>query len=301
MKRKAVTVAGAVGLLLGVLLSACGSQPPPDAVKAPVQTVRVKWGVVGYRTLGEGRPLVLLVGEPASIDNWTPALIDDLARGARVYAIDYEGIGRTTLRNPGQFTITRLADDTADFIRALRLGSVNVMGFSMGSFVAQSLAVRYPTLVHRLVLAAPALGDGTAKGNDISPPAHYICKGASWRWVAFPFTAKGCAAAVAYFRAIHAYPDFADEDVDIVAQAEDSAAGAWLGGLVKEGHLAARIAVPVLVGGGTQDALLPMPDSVNVAKTIPHATLKLYPDAGHGFLFQHEADWTRLVLDFLNS
>ena len=59
--------------------------------------------------------------------------------------------------------------------------------------------------------------------------------------------------------------------------------------------------MPVLVGDGTKDAILPTPDSVRVAKAIPHATLKLYPDAGHGFLFQYEADWSNRVLHFLNT
>lgn len=297
MNRKAVAVVGAVGLLLAVLVSACGS-PSPDAMKAPVQVVRVSWGQIGYRVVGQGRPLVLLIGEPATLDNWTPSLIDRLAVRARVYAMDYEGIGRTTVRLPEKITITRLADDTATFIRALHLGRVDVMGWSMGGFVAQSLAVRYPTLVRRLVLAATALGDGTAKGNDVSPPANYNCQ--AEKWYAFPFNAKGCAAGIAYDRAVHSYPDYAKE-VSVVSNAEDTATSLWIDGLVKEGHMAAHIEAPVLVGDGSQDAILPMPDSVKVANAIPHATLKLYPDAAHGFLFQHEADWTRLVLHFLNS
>ena len=113
--------------------------------------------------------------------------------------------------------------------------------------------------------------------------------------------AKGCAAAIADFRAIHAYPDFDFENADVVSSTEDSATNSWLRGLVKEGHLAAKITMPVLVGDGSQDAILPMPDSANVAKAVPHAALKLYRDAGHGFLFQHVADWSRLVLHFLTN
>jgi pimeloyl-ACP methyl ester carboxylesterase len=299
MNRKAVAVVGAVGLLLAVLVSACGSRPPPDVVKAPVQVVRVSWGVIGYRTVGQGRPLVLLVGAPGSIDDWTPALVDDLARGARVYAMDYEGIGRTTLRNGGWgFTIPRLADDTADFIRALHLGQVDVMGWSFGSWVAQVLAVRHPTLVRRLVLAATALGDGHASIKNISPPAHFNANYPDSG--GFPYTAKGRAAAIAYDHAVHAYPDYnTEERIGVVMTLEGQTH--WLDGLVKEGHMAATINAPTLVGDGSQDIFLPLPDSPDVAKAIPHATLKLYPDAGHDFLFQHEADWSHLVLHFLNS
>jgi len=300
VQARVAAVIGVLGLVLGLGASARGSQSPPNAVQAPVKTVRVSWGSIGYRVVGKGRPLVLLVGEPGSIDTWPPSFIDALASGARVYAIDYEGIGRTTLRSRRQFTIQRLTDDTADFIRALHLAPADVMGFSFGSFVAQTLAIRHPTLVRRLVLAAAAPGDGTAKGNNVSPPASYTCHGSAHWWI-FPFTEEGCAAAVAYERSIHAYSDYAREHKDAVSDAEESALVAWLTGKVEEGHLAAKIAVPVLVGDGAQDAILPMPDSANVAKAIPHAGLRLYPDAAHGFLFQDEADWSHLVLHFLNT
>jgi dienelactone hydrolase len=115
----------------------------------------------------------------------------------------------------------------------------------------------------------------------------------------FPYTAKGCAASIAYDRAIHTYSDFAKEDLDVISSAEDNAATFWIDGLVKEGHSAAKMKAPVLVGDGTKDWLTPA--SKQVAKTIPHATIKLYPDASHGFLFQYEPDWSRLVLHFLNS
>ena len=298
MNARVAAVIGVVGLALGLGGPVRASRSPPNAAQAPVQVVHVSWGSIGYRVVGRGRPLVLLVGEPGSIDSWPPSLIDALAGAARVYAVDYEGIGRTTLRSRAGFTVLRLAEDAADFIRALHLAPADVMGFSFGSFVAQTLAIRHPTLVHRLVLAATAPGDGSARSNDVSPPAHYSCRG---RWWLFPFNAKGCAAAIADFRAIHTYRDYNFENADSVSSIEDSATNSWLLGLVKEGHQAAKITMPVLVGDGARDAILPMPDSAKVARAIPHATLKLYSDAGHGFLFQHQADWSRLVLHFLDT
>lgn len=299
----------ALAVLAAVAVSAASAtQPTPKAVMAPVQTVRVQWGSIGYRVVGQGRPLVLLAGVPGNIDDWPPSLIDALAGGARVYAMDYEGAGRTAVRGiAAKITVTRLADDTADFIRALHLAPADVMGWSFGSLVAQSLAIRHPTLVRRLVLAATALGDGSAAlpygGNTPSPPSNYKCKGSGDWWAVFPYNAKGCAAAVASARAIRTYPDYAFEAhvSAAVTNAEGNAAAAWLSGQVREGYMAAKIAMPVLVGDGSLDVQLPMHDSVNVAKTIPHATLKLYPDAAHAFLIQHAADWSRLVLHFLNS
>jgi pimeloyl-ACP methyl ester carboxylesterase len=291
-----------VGLALGAVLAASGSRAP-NAVKAPIQVVRVPWGVVGYRVIGQGRPLVLLNGLEESLDNWAPALLDDLGRDARVYAIDYEGVGRSSVdplvaRGATRITIPRLADDAAAFIGALHLGRVDVMGWSLGSGVAQALAIRHPTLVRRLVLAATALGDGHAKIANIQRPGTYECSVDDGGL--FPYTAKGCAAAIAYDRATDAYPDFAKEQASTFAYTyEHRDAGDWLRGDYKEGHLAARIDVPVLVGTGAQDAL--RPSSVQAARTIPHATLKVYPDAAHGFLFQDETSWSRLVLHFLRS
>ncbi len=298
VKVRSQALAGVVGLALAALVAACGGQSRPDALKAPIQVARVSWGGIGYRVVGHGRPLVLLVGAPLTIDNWPPELIDRLALGARVYAIDYEGIGRTTLRRRG-FTIPQLADDTADFIRALHLGPADVMGWSFGGFVAQALAIRHPTLVRRLVLAATALGDGTAQ-FDFSPtaPGDYSCSDKSFGL--FSPDASGCAAIIAYEQAIHAYPGFAKERIAVGAKL-GNASEAWLAGGVPEGHMTAEITAHVLIGDGKQDAVLLMPDTANLAKAIPHATLKLYSDAGHGFLFQHAADWSRVVLQFLGS
>ncbi len=297
MRAKAAAVTGVA--LAVLLLSACGNQSAPDALKAPIQIARVSWGVIGYRTVGHGRPLVLLAGQPGTVDDWPPTFIDRLALGARVYAIDYEGIGRTTLRGRDGYTEVRLADDTADFIRALHLGPADVLGWSGGGIVAQGLAIRHPTLVRRLVLAATALGDGTAKFDfSLVPPAHYTCS--DKKFGLFPPDAKGCAANIAYDQTIRTYPGFTKERIAVEDEL-GNAAYSWLIGGVPEGHMAAKITVPVLVGDGTKDAIILKPDAANLAKAIPHATLKLYTDAGHGFLFQHEADWSRVVLHFLNS
>lgn len=292
MRGKLAAAIGVVALL--IVAPPAIARQRFNALRAPIRSVRVAWGSIGYRSIGHGRPLVLLTGGGGvalSIDDWPPTLIDRLARGTRVYAMDYEGIGRTTLR-PGSLTITRLANDTADFIRALHLGRVDVMAWSMGGDVAQSLAVRHPRLIRRLVLCAPKLGDGTAIPNRVSGTPDY-----SGQWF-FPFNSLNRARAMAYERAIHTYPGYYEGPASVGA-AENAAALQWTKGMVPEGHSAGSIKVPVLVGEGTQDALTPMPDSADVARALPHATLKLYADAAHGFLFQHEADWTRRVLRFL--
>lgn len=267
------------------------------ATAAPIATVPVSWGTIGYRSVGHGPPLVLLVGGgdiPApSIDNWPPSLVNGLARSHRVLAMDYEGVGRTTLR-PGKLTIDRMADDTADFIRALHLPRADVMGWSMGGFVAQALAIRHPQLVRRLVLCSTALGDGTARPATVSGEPAY-----PGQWL-FPLNSKNRARAAAYERAIHAYPHYYGGPRQ-VSYAEGYTAYAWVHGGIPDGHYASRISAPTLVGGGSQDVVLPLPDSPDLARAIRHSTLTLYPDSGHGFLVQHALDWTHRVDRFLSA
>ncbi len=127
---------------LALLLSATSALAAPNAVTAPVLTVRVPWGRIGYRVLGHGRPLVLLTGYSDTIDGWAPRFLDVLARHHRVFAVDNEGVGETTLR-PGGMSIGRMAGDTADFISALKLRRPDVLGWSMGGDIAPALAVRH--------------------------------------------------------------------------------------------------------------------------------------------------------------
>jgi pimeloyl-ACP methyl ester carboxylesterase len=286
-----------IGVGLAALAS-CGSAVPrrsPDARTAAIRTVHVPWGRIGYRSVGRGPALVLLIGgggiSAPSIDDWAPSLLDGLAKTHRLLAMDYEGIGRTSLR-PGPLTIDRLADDTADFIHALHLHRPDVMGWSMGGFVAQALAIRHPRLVHRLVLCSTALGDGTARPARVTVEERY-----PWEWL-FPLDAQNQARASAYERVVRSYPHYY-EGSHRVANAEGVAGYLWVHGYVKDGHDAARITAHALVGDGSQDVLLPLPDSRNLARTIPNATLTLYPDSGHGFLVQHQADWLHRVEQFL--
>src|SRR5207244_1883618 len=108
-----------------------------------------------YRDLGEGGvPLVLLMHFRGNLDNWDPALVDALAAGRRVIAFDNTGVGGSSGRTPG--TVAEMARDAIAFLDALDLAQVDVLGFSLGSFVAQDIALTRSALVRRLVLASSA-------------------------------------------------------------------------------------------------------------------------------------------------
>lgn len=273
--------------------AALGSAAParaagPSAVSAPIRTARVPWGRIGYRSVGRGRALVLVVGGSASIDIWAPRFIDALARHRRVLAFDNEGVGRTTLR-PGSLTISRMGDDAADFIAALHLRRPDVLGWSLGGEVVQALAVRHPGSLRRIVLSATGPGDGSGQppsGLKSSPP-----------FVNF-FPSDQDSARLAFIRDIRRYRGFYSAP-PVVAQLQLAASNAWGQGLEPSGHLLTQLRARALIGDGAEDPFVPVANSHILETEIPHAQLHLYPDAAHGFWFQDAADWTRRIDRFL--
>ncbi len=267
----------------------------PTALTAPVRTIRTAVGTVDYRSLGRGRPLVMIMGLDGSIDAWPPGFIDALARSHRVYALDNEGIGRSTLR-PGTLTVSRMADDTAAFIAALHLRRPDVLGWSMGGFIAQALAVRHPQAYRRLILAATAPGTGRAV-----PPSGAVLKaltGDPAELLTFLFPPDQSSWAGKYAAAIAKYPHLflAPSAVDTLQLVASSH---WISGGDRSGRRVNRIQRPVLIADGARDVILPSANSRVLHRVIKHSQLHLYPDAGHGFLFQDQAPFTRLIDRFL--
>jgi pimeloyl-ACP methyl ester carboxylesterase len=271
------------------------NRPALTALTAPVRTIRTALGTVDYRSLGRGRPLVMIMGLDGSIDAWPPGFVDALARSHRVYALDNEGIGRSTLR-PGTLTISRMADDTAAFIAALHLKRPDVLGWSMGGFIAQALAVRHPRAYRRLILAATAPGTG----HGVSPSGAVLqaLTGNPAALLTFLFPPDRSSWASRYAAAISKYPHLflAPSAVDAL---QLTASSRWLSGGDRSGRLINRVKQPVLIADGAQDVILPPENSLLLHRLIKHCQLHLYPDAGHGFLFQDQAPFVRLIDRFL--
>jgi pimeloyl-ACP methyl ester carboxylesterase len=271
------------------------TRPTLTALTAPVRTIRTALGTVDYRSLGHGRPLVMIMGLDGSIDAWPSGFVDAVARSHRVYALDNEGIGRSTLR-AGTLTISRMADDTAAFIAALQLKRPDVLGWSMGGFIAQALAVRHPQAYRRLILAATAPGTGHGV-----PPSGAVLKALTGNPAAlltFLFPPDQSSWAGKYAAAIAKYPHLflAPSAVDTLQLAASSR---WLSGGDRSGRLVNRVKQPVLIADGARDVILPTPNSRLLHRLIKHSQLHLYPDAGHGFPFQDQAPFVRLIDRFL--
>jgi pimeloyl-ACP methyl ester carboxylesterase len=275
-----------------------------EYVAAPNSVVSAANGIdYAYREVGEGTPaLVLLQHFRGNLDNWDPELIDALARDRRVVTFDNAGVGGSTGTTPS--TIGQMARDAIAFIEALELSAVDLLGFSIGSFVAQEIALIRPALVRRLVLAsaAPRGAAGMhgwapevigAVGEPVPNPDGYL-------GVFFTHSDASRQAGVETLGRLTARRD--DRDTPTTwqtRQAQYDAVCDW--GIPDHGELQrlGAIDMPVFVANGDGDPMIQPHFSYLLAGLIPQARVKIYPDAAHGFLFQHRADFARDVDAFL--
>ena len=277
-----------------------------EYLAAPNRAVSAANGIdYAYREVGEGTPaLVLLQHFRGNLDNWDPALVDALAHNRRVVTFDNAGVAGSTGTTPS--TITQMARDAITFIEALELGAVDLLGFSIGSFVAQEIALIRPAAVRRLVLAsaAPRGAAGMhgwapevigAVGEPQPNPDGYL-------GVFFTRSAASRQAGMASLGRQTARHDDRDEQTTWqTRQAQYDAVCEW--GIPDHGRLQrlSAIDMPVFVANGDSDPMILPHFSHLLAGLIPQARVQIYPDAAHGFLFQHHAEFAQDVDAFLTT
>ena len=270
----------------------------------PNKLVRAVNGIdYAYRDAGEGPvPLVLLQHFRGNLDNWDPALVDALASTRRVVAFDNAGVGGSTGTTP--HVIEQMAHDAIAFLTARELGQADILGFSIGSFVAQEIALIRPDLVRRLILAssAPRGAAGMhgwapavigAVGRPEPNPEGYL-------EVFFARSTSSRQAGQDVLRRISARTQDRDKPTDwATRQAQYDAVCAW--GIPDHSQLQrlSGISQPVFVASGDSDPMILPHYSYLIAGLIPQATVKIYPDSAHGFLFQHHAEFAADVEAFL--
>ena len=275
-----------------------------EYVTSPTEVRSAANGIdYAYREVGQGTPpLVLLQHFRGNLDNWDPALIDALASDRRVVAFDNAGVAGSTGTTPP--TISQMAADAIAFLEAMDLKQVDVLGFSIGSFVAQEIALVRPALVRRLVLAssAPQGAAGMhgwapevigAVGTPAPNPEGYL----GVFFTPSPASRQSGAEALGRMAA-------RTEDRDTATnwqtrQAQYDAVCTW--GIPDHALLerVSAIELPVFVANGDSDPMILPRYSYLLAGLIPDARLKIYSDAAHGFLFQHHAEFAADVGAFL--
>ena len=277
---------------------------PAQFVCAANQRVTVGGTAFAYRDLGprDGLPLVLLNHWGAVLDNFDPCILDGLARTRRIIATDYRGIGASGGTAP--LTVSEMADDAIAVIRALGFKKVDLLGFSLGGFVAQDIALRAPELVRKLILTGtgPASGQGIDKVWSVSWPL--MLKGlVTLRdpkfYLFFTGTADGQKAARDFLDRLKERKKDRDKNPTPTAfMRQLKAIQAW--GRQQPQDLS-RIQIPTLIVNGDNDIMVPTVNSGELANRIPNSQLIIYPDAGHGGIFQYHTDFVTRTTAFLNA
>jgi pimeloyl-ACP methyl ester carboxylesterase len=256
-----------------------------------------------YRdTGGGGAPLVLLQHFRGNLDSWDPALIDALALARRVITFDNAGVGGSTGTTPD--TVEQMAHDAIAFLAAMDLGQVDLLGFSIGSFVAQEITLRRPATVRRLVLASAAPQGAAdmygwapdvigAIGTPETSPEEYL-------GVFFARSSSSRQAGQEALQRMYARTEDRDAATNwATRQAQYDAVCTWG---IPDHALLQRLSclqLPVFVANGDSDPMILPHYSYLIAGLIPQARVKIYPDSAHGFLFQHHAEFAADVEAFL--
>jgi pimeloyl-ACP methyl ester carboxylesterase len=273
---------------------------------ALTKRLEVKGTTFAYREIGAGTgaPLVLVNRFRATMDDWDPELVDRLAAKRRVIVFDNVGVGLTSGETPA--SIPSMAASAIDFVEALGLRQVDLLGWSMGGMVSLAAAIAHPDRVRRIIVAGsspagvPNSPPAPAKVAEVATNPNSGLEGLLYLF--FPATAEGRAAGMAHFghmsenrRAEPAIPPnkpdvFRAQAIAIQTFRKSGGVYAQLAGLKHR----------VLLANGMHDVMMPAFDSFAAAQQLPNADLIIYPAAGHAFLFQYADRFANDVNAFLD-
>jgi pimeloyl-ACP methyl ester carboxylesterase len=270
--------------------------------QAPARTVTAGGVTYAYRELGPkgGVPVIFFVHLAGTLDNWDPRIVDPIAQSRHVIAFDNRGVGASTGKVPD--TVEAMADDAYTFIKALGYSKVDIFSFSLGGFVAQALVVKHPDLVRKLVLT----GTGPKGGKDIDKVAGTtyldilratLTRSDPKEFLFFNRNATGKPAARAFVNRLE------ERTVDRDAKIKLKAFRTQLKAIKKWGRSApddlSTITQPTLIANGDNDRMVPSVLSEDLHRRIQGSELIIYPDSGHGGIFQYHDKFAPVAVEFL--
>ncbi|MEP7765158.1 alpha/beta hydrolase [Sanguibacter sp. 25GB23B1] len=270
--------------------------------QAPTRTVTAGGVTYAYRELGPkgGIPVVFFVHLAATLDNWDPRIVDPIARGRHVITFDQRGVGASSGTFPT--TIEEAADDAYAFVTALGYDQVDIFSFSMGGMIAQDLVLEHPDLVRRLVLT----GTGPRGGKDMDKVVRTtywdilratLSRSDPKEFLFFNRNATGKHAGKAFVSRL------GERTVDRDAKISTRAFQTQLRAIQKFGRSVpsdlSGITQPTLVANGDNDRMVPSVLSEDLHRRIPGSELIIYPDSGHGGIFQRHEEFAPAVVRFL--
>ncbi|MBS1158097.1 MAG: alpha/beta hydrolase [Proteobacteria bacterium] len=269
----------------------------------PTQILSADGVDFAYRELGQqngGTPVIFLAHLAAVLDNWDPRIVDGIAAKHHVIAFDNRGIGASS-GSPSN-AMEQMADDAIAFIKAKGFKQVDLFGFSMGGMIAQEIVLKEPQLVRKLILAGtgPAGGPGI---SNVAGVANFDLLRATLtgqdpkQYLFFTRTPIGIEAGKAFIKRLQERSENRDKEIAVWAYVKQlQALDAW--GQKHPADLSV-IKQPVLVVNGDDDRMVPTSNSRDLAKRLTNSTLIIYPDAGHGGIFQFHAEFVPSAIEFL--
>ena len=251
---------------------------------------------IAYRVLGQGEPVVLIIGYGSTMDMWDPHFLENLSSKYRVITFNNRGMGNTTAQ-PGNFSIAQFADDTAGLMTALGIEKAHVLGWSMGSFVAQELAIRHPNKVNKIILYAGDCGGKEAfmaspevlrdlTNNSGSPEERGM------RLLNLLFPADWLSKQPAFYKW---FPIPKETSLPENIERQTQAIASWSGTYSRLGSIES----PALVVTGTDDVITPPENAFILAQRINGSWLVQFNGAGHGLMYQYPGRLAKVVGDFI--
>ena len=270
--------------------------------KAPAKTISAGGITFAYRELGpqEEIPVVFFVHLAATLDNWDPRLVDAIAKSRRVITFDQQGVGASSGQVPG--TLEEAADDAYTFITALGYTTIDIFSFSMGGMIAQDLVVKHPDLVRRLVLTGTGPRGGKDMDKVVGVTYYDILRATLTRsdpkeFLFFNRDAVGKQAGKAFVERLKERTVGRDKAIGT------KAFGTQLKAIQRFGRSQPSdlsiITQPTLIANGDHDRMVPSVLSEDLHKRIAGSELIIYPNSGHGGIFQYWEKFVPVAVKFL--
>jgi pimeloyl-ACP methyl ester carboxylesterase len=267
----------------------------------PAQRVRVGDIDIAYKQLGNnsGKPIVLINGLATTMDIWSPTLLKELSSNHTVIIFDNRGVGQSTVGTK-EFSINQFANDTIGLLDALKIKHADILGFSVGSYIAQEIALKNPNRVNNLILYASSCG-----GKEAIPPRPQVLQAVS-TFTNTSLTAQQKIDRITstlfpseWFKANPNYQSYIPTSKEPASletiQKQQQATISWFSTC----NALSKITQPTLVIVGTDDMWTPAANSLMIAEKIPGASIVQIKGAGHGLMYQFPDKFSKVVSMFL--
>ena len=269
----------------------------------PAKKIRVGDIDVAYKIFGNGDPILLISGSGNVMDVWPTTFLQELSSNHTVIIFDNRGVGNTTA-GTRPFTISQFANDTIGLLDALNIQRIDVLGFSMASFIAQQLTIVHPERVNRLILYGASCGgqEGIPQRPEVTRTISDFVNNRSQNADAFLSITFPPEWIRTHSNYIETIPKPSEIILYTTLVKQFNAVEEWLSrnwtGVCNQLQ---NISTPTLIVTGTEDVAVPAANSLILVEKIPGAWLVQITGAGHGLMYQYPAQFSKIIKTFLEN